>query len=162
MSGAPSAAAAWAGGHRPRLRGSTTMSDVFYVWGGRFDTTAKAFQVPPSAGDIVDGFETHGPFATEAEADRAWLGLTRRNVDICAHRMLVQPVSADASAAFLARLLAAFAQGSHARMAARFWQAVVSSRALPAAAPGTPPAGGIVADQGDAASPNAQGMRFFA
>lgn len=106
------------------------MSDVFYVWGGRFETTAKAWATPPSAKDILDGFETYGPFTTEAVADQTWLGVTRKNVDICSHRMLVTKLDTAEAPLFLARLLADYVQGHGARTATRFWRGVLESSAL--------------------------------
>jgi len=66
-----------------------TQETRWLVWGGRFADTASAM----AATIIVDGWEMHGPFATEAEANKVCLDRMRRNVDTCAHRMFVTPLT---------------------------------------------------------------------
>ncbi len=63
-------------------------SKTFAIWGGRFRDTATAWT--PSAGpaDVLDMFQIGGPF-TQPEADQACMESIRRNMDVCAHRMLV-------------------------------------------------------------------------
>ena len=63
-------------------------SKTFAVWGGRFRDTATAWLPTAGPGDILDMFQISGPFS-RAEADQACMEGIRRNVDVCAHRMLV-------------------------------------------------------------------------
>jgi len=65
------------------------MSFAYYVWGGLFHSTEAAWAPAPNPADLIGPLELYGPFATEAEAEREWLGGTRRSVDSCAHRLIV-------------------------------------------------------------------------
>ncbi len=68
------------------------MSKKFRVWGGIFRSIDAACSPMHQPGDIIEAAEEYGPFETEAEADRVWLGQTRRNIDIAAHRLVVEPI----------------------------------------------------------------------
>jgi hypothetical protein len=62
------------------------MKTMYFVIGGIFTTTDF---------DHLEegGSEIHGPYQTEAEAERVWRGSTTKNMDICCHRLFVVPVS---------------------------------------------------------------------
>lgn len=68
------------------------MSTKFRVWGGVFRSVGAACAPAPQRSDIIEAAEEYGPFETEEEADRIWLGQTRRKIDIAAHRLVVEPV----------------------------------------------------------------------
>ncbi|MGX9963755.1 DUF4170 domain-containing protein [Roseomonas sp. F4] len=55
---------------------------IWVVWGGVFTDTN--FTVLEKGTE-----ELHGPYHSEAEADRAWQDHTRRKVDIATHRLFV-------------------------------------------------------------------------
>jgi hypothetical protein len=59
---------------------------LFFVIGGIFTTTN--FDKLEK-----DGAEMHGPFETEAEAERVWRGSTSKNIDICCHKLFIVPVN---------------------------------------------------------------------
>ncbi len=63
-------------------------SQTFAIWGGRFRDTATAWRPDAGPADVLDMFQIAGPFG-RAEADQACLEGIRRNIDVCAHRMLV-------------------------------------------------------------------------
>ena len=67
---------------------------TFAIWGGRFRDTATAWTLGAGPADVLDMFQLGGPF-TRAEADQACLEGIRRNIDICAHRMLVVEIGAQ-------------------------------------------------------------------
>lgn len=55
---------------------------IWVVWGGVFTDTGF--------GTLVAGTEElHGPFHSEAEANRAWQERMRRKIDIATHRLFV-------------------------------------------------------------------------
>lgn len=59
-----------------------TTGDRFWVlWGGIFKDTKFH--------EIEEAEELHGPYHTEAEADRMWKEIMRRNVDRATHRVFV-------------------------------------------------------------------------
>ncbi|WBV45455.1 hypothetical protein [Pseudoroseomonas cervicalis] len=56
--------------------------EIWVVWGGVFRDTS--FQ------DLEEGTEElHGPFHSEAAAEKVWLERMRRMVDIASHRLFV-------------------------------------------------------------------------
>lgn len=60
---------------------TTTGDRIWVLWGGIFkDTTFR---------ELDEGEELHGPYHTEAEADRMWKEIMRRNVDRATHRVFV-------------------------------------------------------------------------
>lgn len=81
----------------------------FYVWGGVFRSNELAWAEPgPSPASLERGtFELHGPYPTEAEARRAQKEFTMRNVDVCAHRMVLADVSKSDAEDWTNRLRAA-------------------------------------------------------
>lgn len=89
----------------------------FYLWGGVFQNNSLAWALPqPQPADIEAGtLEVHGPFRTETEARKAQKEFTMRNVDICAHRILVHEVDASEAAAW--RMSLATSAGTSAKQA---------------------------------------------
>jgi hypothetical protein len=59
---------------------------TYFVIGGTFTTT--------DFDKLEDGgSEMHGPFQTEAEAERVWRGSTAKNIDICCHKLFIVRVN---------------------------------------------------------------------
>ncbi len=81
----------------------------FYVWGGVFRSNELAWAKPePTPASLEKGsFELHGPYATEADARRAQKEFTMRNVDVCAHRMVLADVATAEAEAWTHGLRAA-------------------------------------------------------
>jgi hypothetical protein len=77
---------------------------LFYVWGGLFRDSDAAWSPEPKAADLIGPLEFYGPFENEADAERAWLGGTRRSVDSCAHRLIVASLTEDEAPAWVERL----------------------------------------------------------
>lgn len=66
------------------------MGERFIVWGGEFENTEAACAASPDRRSIIGQVEEHGPFDSEAEAERVWLGRMRRNVDVASYRLIVE------------------------------------------------------------------------
>lgn len=71
------------------------MAVQYVVWGGRFRSSELAWPASgqPLASDIEGTVERYGPFDNKDAAHRAWQDNTRRNVDFCAHRLIVETVN---------------------------------------------------------------------
>lgn len=76
---------------------------TFAIWGGRFRDTATAWTPNAGPGDILDMFQLGGPYS-RADADRACLEAIRRNVDACAHRMLVADLGSQSYESWAAEM----------------------------------------------------------
>lgn len=59
----------------------TERDRIWVLWGGVFEDTTFSI--------VGEEEELHGPYHSEAEADRAWNDVMRRNVDRATHRVFV-------------------------------------------------------------------------